>query len=221
MFKKLSVVLLLVGFLFSPGHIYAASATNNNKINDLSKAYEVWKNKGIKFVVRDSKGKFVAWNTGTLESWGTKSKWVVRDPKGRFLHHAYGKVENWKNGKTRLVVRDPKGRMMTHIDVSLTDKGTFYSTVVGLRRLKNDKFLNFVQGSLADILIVELKDNQLGKARVLVQYLEKYYSQSGVSNFKPVLKHILPTLNFMLVQQPENKRLIELVDSTKAMIKKL
>ena len=221
MFKKLSVVLLLVGFLFSLGHIYAASATNNNKINDLSKAYEEWKNKGIKFVVRDGKGKFVAWNTGTLESWGTKSKWVVRDPKGRFLHHAYGKVENWKNGKTRLVVRDPKGRMMTHIDVSLTDKGTFYSTVVGLRRLKNDKFLNFVQGSLADILIVELKDNQLGKARVLVQYLEKYYSQSGVSNFKPVLKHILPTLNFMLVQQPENKRLIELVDSTKAMINKL
>jgi hypothetical protein len=78
-----------------------------------------------------------------------------------------------------------------------------------------------VQGSLADILIVELKANQLTKARVLVQYLEKYHSQSGVSNFKPVLKHILPTLNFMLVQQPKNKRLIELVDSTKAMIKKL
>ena len=204
----------------TPG-MTVASVKEDNKVSDLSKAYELWKNKGIKFVVRDSKGKFVTWNVGRLESWGAKSKWVVRDQKGKFLHNANGKIETWKNGKTRLVIRDPKGRMMTHIDISLTDQGTFYSTVVGLRKLQNKSFLNFVQGRVADILVIELKQNQLSKPRAMMTYLDKHYKDGGVENFKPVLKHILPTLNFMLSEQPTNERLIDLTEHVKEMLKKL
>jgi hypothetical protein len=224
MLKRITALLLVLGFIFTLNVSIAQSAATiavENKVTDLSRAYEVWKNKGIKFVVRDEKGKFVTWNTGHLESWASKSKWVVRDTKGKFLHHANGNVESWKNGKTRLVIRDPKGRLMTHIDVGLTDKGTYYSTVVGLRKLKNDNFLEFVQKRLADILIIEIKDNQLTKARVLITYLEKYKNEGGVSNFKPVLKQIQPTINFMLVQNPNNKRLQELSEATKEMAKSL
>lgn len=224
MLKRIAALFLILGFFFTLNASIAqtaASIAKENKVTDLSRAYELWQKKGIKFVVRDAKGKFVTWNTGHLESWASKSKWVVRDTKGKFLHHANGNVEHWKNGKTRLVIRDPKGRLMTHIDVGLTDKGTYYSTVVGLRRLKNDNFLQFVQKRIADILIIEIKDNQLTKAKVLISYLEKYRSQGGVSNFKPVLKQIQPTIKFMLVQNPNKKRLIELDEAVKEMIKTL
>ncbi len=224
MLKRLTTLFLILGFFFTLNVSTAqtaASIAKENKVTNLSKAYEVWQNKGIKFVVRDKNGKFVTWNTGHLESWASKSRWVVRDTKGKFLHHANGKVENWKNGQTRLVIRDPRGRLMTHIDVGLTDKGTYYSTVVGLRRLKSDNFLQFVQKRIADILIQEIKENQLTKARVLLTYLEKYKSQGGVEKFKPVLRQIQPTIKFMKAQNPKNKRLEELEEATKEMIKSL
>ena len=122
MLKKLSAIALLMVMVFTLNIGFAGVEDDRPVVKDLSKAYEVWKTQGIKFVVRDENGKFVTWNIGRLESWGTKSKWVVRDPKGHFLTHASGNVENWKNGQTRLVLRDNKGRLLTHVRIDITDK---------------------------------------------------------------------------------------------------
>ncbi|MBU1106183.1 MAG: hypothetical protein KKB51_05895 [Candidatus Riflebacteria bacterium] len=209
--RKLFTYTLVIAALFSAGSIFAATEEIVT-VKDLSRAYEVWKTKGIRFVVRDKQGKIVTWNIGHLESWDSKSKWVVRDPKGRFLSHANGKVEDWKNGQTRLVLRDQKGRLLTHINISLTDKTSFASTVVGLRHLKNDKFLAFVQDSLADILIAELKEDNLVKTRVLLTYLNKYKNDNGTENFKPVLRKVIPVLVFMSNDKPgdlKTKTMIE------------
>lgn len=219
--KRLSVIFLMLGMVFSFHAAFAAAVDADNSVKDLSKAYEVWKNKGIKFVVRDKQGKFVNWNIGRLESWDTKSKWVVRDPKGRFLTHASGNVEKWKNGKTRLVLRDQKGRMLTHIDVKLTDQSSFAATVVGLRHLKNDKYLSFVQDSLSDILVAELKVNILTKTRVLINYLNKYKSNKGAENFKPVLRKIIPTLHFMTTDKPAENKIKSMVDDARALLAEL
>lgn len=220
MLKKLSVIALMMAMFFS---FSAAFATTEEPITvkDLSKAYEAWKTKGIKFVVRDEKGKFVTWNIGRLESWDCKSKWVVRDPKGRFLTHAFGNVENWKNGMTRLVLRDQKGRILTHVNVNITDKSSFASTVVGLRHLKNDKFLAFVQDSLGDIIVAELKQNEVTKARVLVAYLNKYKKDKGTENFKPVLRKIIPALHFMSADEPSNLKIKTLVTDARNLLAEL
>ena len=219
MLKRLTAVFVLLAFVFS---FNAAFATEVDRpvIKDLSKAYEVWKNQGIKFVARDEKGKFVTWNVGKLESWGTKSKWVVRDPKGRLLTHANGNIENWKNGQTRLVLRDPKGRILTHVSIDLTDKSSFAATVVGLRRLENDKFLAFVQDTLSDIILAELKQNETTKARVLVTYLNKYKKEKGAENFKPVLRKIIPTLHFLATDKPVTKHK-ELVEDARKLLAEL
>ena len=134
MLKKLSVLFMIMVFVFT-FNAAKAEELKNEPVKDLSKAYEVWKNKGIKFVVRGKDGQFDTWSVGKLESWGTRSKWVVRNKKGQFLTHATGNVESWKNGSTKLVLRDKKGRILTHIKINLTDKGNFYSTAVGLRKL--------------------------------------------------------------------------------------
>ena len=125
--KKITSLLIAVFVLvLSFNSAFAAATRDNTKpaeikppknepVTDLVKAYEIWKNKGIKLVVRDKEGKFTTWSVGRLESWGTKSKWVVRNKKGQFLTHASGNVESWKNGVSRLVIRDSKGRILTHI----------------------------------------------------------------------------------------------------------
>ncbi|MBF0406501.1 MAG: hypothetical protein HQM10_04055 [Candidatus Riflebacteria bacterium] len=174
------------------------ATTPSAVVDDLTKSYETWKGKGIKFVIRKD-GKFETWGIGRLESWNNNSKWVVRNPKGRFLIHASGKIENWKNGKTLLVLRESKGRMLTHIKIDLTSHSCFAKNVVGLRKLKADhKYIAFVQETLTELLLKELKSNDRVRTKVLLDYLNKYKNEkSGMSNFKPVIKEVSKQLNFM------------------------
>lgn len=218
--KSIFAFALVIGILFTAGSAFAETGETPT-VTNLSKAYEAWQNQGIKYVVRDSKGKFVHWAYGRLESWGTKSRWVVRDPKGRFLTKANGTVESWKNGQTRLVLRDKKGRMLTHVNINLTDKGSFAATVVGLRHLKNDKFLAFVQDSLSDILIAELKDGHLVKTSVLMTYLNKYKTDKGSENFKPVLRKVIPVLVFMSNDDPASLKTKTLVEDARKLLTEL
>ncbi len=217
-FRNLAVVAILMMVFLQVSTVFAASSVipaEPKPVTDLTKAYEAWTNQGIKFVVRDSKGQFITWNVGKLESWGGKSKWVVRDKKGHFLTHAFGNVENWKNGQTRLVLRDNKGRMLTHISIQITDKSSFASNVVGLRHLKNPKYLAFVQDTLADLLLADLAKDDFVRVRVLVTYLNKYKNDKGVENFKPVLRKILPKLNFISNHNPGNNKVNDLTESVK------
>ncbi|GAB4272661.1 MAG: hypothetical protein Kow0029_11540 [Candidatus Rifleibacteriota bacterium] len=213
-FKKLAILSIVLAVFLQLSAAFAAS-NEPKPVNDLTKAYEAWKNKGIKFVVRDKQGKFVTWNIGKLESWGGKSKWVVRDPKGHFLTHAYGTVETWKNGKSRLVLRDSKGRLLTHVSLQITDKSSFAANIVGLRHLKNPKYLSFVQDTIADMLISDIEKNDFSRTRVLVTYLNKYKNDKGVENFKPILRRILPKLNFIANHNPENQKVAYLAESVR------
>lgn len=217
-FRNFSFIAVLLVLMLQVSSLMAASSVITPEIKpvkDLTKAYEAWKNQGIKFVVRDNKGKFVTWNYGKLESWGGKSKWVVRDSKGHFLTHAIGNVETWKNGKTRLVLRDNKGRLLTHLSLEITDKSSFAANVVGLRHLKNPKYLSFVQDTIADLLIQDIEKDDFVRVRVLVTYLKKYKTDKGVENFKPVLRKILPKLNFIATHNPENNKVNDLTDQVK------
>ncbi len=218
--NRLFAVMVVLAVLFSSGALFAA-ADSTETVKNLSKAYEAWKNKGIKFVVRDSQGKFVTWNVGRLESWDAQSKWVVRDTKGRFLSHAKGNIEKWKNGQTRLVLRDNKGRLLTHVNINLTENSSFAATVVGLRHLKNDKFMAFVQDSLADIIVGELKQGHATKASVLIKYLDKYKKDKGTENFKPVLRKIIPTLVFMANDNPNDQKAKALVEDARRLLGEL
>ncbi|MFZ2958277.1 MAG: hypothetical protein WA705_15420 [Candidatus Ozemobacteraceae bacterium] len=201
-FRSIFLVLLLSLFLFSPFQaLFSAESTSS--IEDLTKAYEVWKGHGIKFVIRGSDGQFLTWGVGRLESWNNESTWVVRDPKGRFLTKAIGRVETWKTGATRLVLRDKKGHLLTHLNINLTSKASFSRNVVGLRRLSGDnKFLAFVQETLAELLVKEMKTGDTLRVKVLVDYIKKNKNMSGMSNFKPVLKIAVQQLNFMTGQNP-------------------
>ncbi len=230
MMKKFSYIFALIALVFSFNtNVYAETKSTepalvkppkNETVTDLTKAYEVWKSKGIKLVVRDKEGKFVTWNVGRLESWGTKSKWVVRNPKGQFLTHASGHVEGWKNGMTRLVIRDSRGRILTHIKIDLTDKGNFYTNAVGLRKLNNKAFLAFVQDSLGDILQEEIKNGQLSKPRALINYLNKYKDQEGAANFKPVVKRMIPLIQ-SLNSDGTNARAQQTLDAACELLKAL
>lgn len=184
--------------IFTPALLPAAES--QKPVTDLVKAYEVWSNQGIRFVVRDAEGNIVDHGIGKLESWGGQSKWVVRNARGHFLLHAYGKIENWKNGKTKLVLRAPKGYLLTHIPIDLTSKASFAQNVVGLRRLTNSKFLGFLQETLGELLVHDLKTNDTIKTKVLLDYLKKNLKTPGVANFKPVLRLVLRQLNFMAGQ---------------------
>lgn len=175
-----------------------ANDSSNKVVTNLIKAYEIWKDKGIVLVVKDENGQIITNAKGKLESWGGESKWVVRDSKGRFLLHAFGRVENWKNGLKKLVLRTPKGHLLTHIRIELTSNASFAENVVHLRRLKDSKFLSFVQETLAERLINDIKKGDLIKAKVLVKYLDKYYYYDGIKNFEPVLKMIEPHLKFLV-----------------------
>jgi len=191
------ITLVLMFVLLLPVWSFAA---DQETVRDLAKAYETWTGKGIKFVIRED-GKFKTWGVGRLESWNHDSTWVVRDPKGRFLTKASGRVENWSNGKSRLVLRTPKGQMMTHISIDITSKACFAKNVIGLRRLDpGSKFLAFAQETLSELLVKDLKANDRIRTRVLLQYINKYKSQPGAANFKPVLKAALQQLNFMATQ---------------------
>lgn len=198
--KRLLGVLLVLALVLPISFLWAGET--QAQVTDLTKAYEIWKNKGIRFVVRTDDGKFSGWGIGRLESWSSKSRWVVRDPKGHFLIHAFGNVEHWKNGKTRLVLRTPKGQILTLIDIALTDKGSFAQNVVGLRKLKGDsKFIGFVQETLAEHLINDLKQNDTIKTKVLLDYIRKNQkSRAGMENFIPVLRAVVRQLNFMAGQ---------------------
>lgn len=231
MFKRLSVLFAMFALLFSCNTAaMAAKAASSEKatteiknepVTDLAKAYEVWKNKGIKFVVRDKKnGQFESWGCGRLESWGTKSKWVVRNKKGQFLTHATGRVESWKNGKSRLVLRDQRGRILTHIKLDLTDKGNFYTTAVGLRKLQNGAFLAFVQDSLGDILEQEIKAGSLNKPRALITYLNKHKNDKGSENFKPVVRRMIPLLN-AINSDGTNARAAQTIEAATQLLKEL
>jgi hypothetical protein len=220
LFKKFALLSIVLVFAMQFSGLYAASQ-EPKPVTDLTKAYEAWTNRGIKFVVRDKQGKFVTWNIGKLEAWGGKSKWVVRDPKGHFLTHAYGKVENWKNGQTRLVLRDSKGRLLTHVSLKITSKSSFASNVVGLRHLKNRKYLAFVQDTLADILIQDIEAKEYSRVRVLITYLNKYKNDKGTENFKPVLRRLLPKLNFIVNHNPENNKVQNLAESAQKILVEL
>jgi hypothetical protein len=230
--KKITSLLIAVFVLvISFNSAFAAATRDNTKpaeikppknepVTDLVKAYEIWKNKGIKLVVRDKEGKFTTWSVGRLESWGTKSKWVVRNKKGQFLTHASGNVESWKNGVSRLVIRDSKGRILTHIKLDLTDHGNFYTTAVGLRKLENKAFLAFVQDSLGDILEEEIKSGSLSKPRALINYLNKYKDQAGAANFKPVIRRIIPLVQAMN-SDGKNARAQQTVEAAGELLKAL
>ena len=209
MIKRLFLVLFLVlGLLFPLSTGWAATQS----IDDLARAYEVWKGKGIKFVIRDAEGQFSTWGVGRLESWNNESTWVVRDPRGRFLTNAVGRVETWKNGMTRLVLRDKKGHLLTHINIDLTSRASFSRNVVGLRRISGDhRFLAFVQETLTELLIKELKLGDKVRTAVLFKYLRAHLSDSGMENFRPVLKATSQQLNFLAAQNgnPEWKKLAE------------
>ncbi len=230
MLKKITFLFGFISLLISfNSSVYAETKNSdpavikppkNETVTDLTKAYEVWKDKGIKLVVRDKEGKFITWNVGRLESWGTKSKWVVRNKKGQFLTHATGHVEAWKNSMTRMVIRDPKGRILTHIKIDLTDKGNFYSNAVGLRKLQNKAFLAFVQDSLGDILQEEIKAGQLSKPRALINYLNKYKEKEGAANFKPVIRRIIPLLQ-ALNTDGTNVRAQQTVEAASELLKAL
>ena len=77
--KKITSLLIAVFVLvLSFNSAFAAATRDNTKpaeikppknepVTDLVKAYEIWKNKGIKLVVRDKEGKFTTWSVGRLE----------------------------------------------------------------------------------------------------------------------------------------------------------
>lgn len=209
MIRRLFLALfLLIALLLPVTTGWAATQS----IDDLTKAYEVWKGKGIKFVVRDGDGQFLTWGIGRLESWNNESTWVVRDPKGRFLTNAIGRIENWKNGTTRLVLRDKKGHLLTHISIDLTSKASFSRNVVGLRRLSDDhRYLAFVQETLIELLVKELKGGDKLRTGVLFKYLRAHLKDAGVENFRPVLKATQQQLNYLAGQSndPEWKKLAE------------
>ena len=97
--KRLFLVGLLLSFVLVTSFSTSLWATTLVKkpIKDLYHKYEIWNNRGIKFVVRDKDGHYVTWGIGKLESWnGTRTVLCVRDKKGRFLTWAKGKIENWK-----------------------------------------------------------------------------------------------------------------------------
>ncbi|RCK75293.1 MAG: hypothetical protein OZSIB_4057 [Candidatus Ozemobacter sibiricus] len=219
MFRK-PVLSLLLAVLFLLLPFLQAEVRAGETVTDLTKAYEIWKNEGIRFVIRDAQGGLVSWGIGKLESWAGESKWVVRNPKGQLMTHARGKVENWKNGKTRLVLRTPKGQILTHIAIDLSSKASFAQNVVGLRRLKDSKFLAFVQETLGELLVKELKGGDLIRTRVLMQYLDKYHDQPGAANFKPVLQMVIQQLNFMVAHGGDAK-VQDLASQAKAMLSKL
>ncbi len=219
MSRKLILSLLLAVLFFAlpfaQSGVWAAET-----ITDLTKAYEIWTNQGIRFVVRDPQGGLVSWGIGRLESWAGESKWVVRNSKGQLMTHARGKVENWKNGKTKLVLRTPKGHILTHIAIDLSSKASFAQNVVGLRRLKDSKFLAFVQETLGELLVKELKSGDLIRTRVLMQYLDKYHNQPGAENFKPVLRMVITQLNFMVAHGGDAK-VEDLARQAQTMLSKL
>ncbi len=219
MLKKLLVVLILLGGLLFHTISVWAQEDADRIVTDLPGAYEIWKTRGIKFVIRDH-GQFVTWAEGKLESWAGKSKWVVRDPKGKFLTHAFGRIENWKTGKTRLVLRTPKGQIMTHIDINLTNKASFAQNVVSLRRLEKSRFLGFAQETIGELLIQDLKQKDVIRTGVLIKYLTQKKGESGLSNFKPVLRMILPQLNFVAAHSQE-PRILEMADKARELLKTL
>jgi len=71
---------------------------------------------------------------------------------------------------------------------------------VGLRRLQNDKFLAFVQETLGELLVDDLKSGDTIKTKVLLDYLKKHINDTGVDHFTPVLRMVLQQLNFMAGQ---------------------
>jgi hypothetical protein len=214
--KKLLLPILLVVSLILPAAGWAAETT----VTDLVKAYENWQNQGLRLVIRDSNGNVVDQGIGKLESWAGESKWVVRNARGHFLLHARGKVENWQNGRTKLVLRTQKGHLLTHININLTSRASFSQNVVSLRRLQASKFLNFVQETLTELIIKELKGNDFVRARVLITYLDKYHTYPGSANFKPILKGVSQQLKFMGTQQ-NNKTAIDLSKKYDGMLSKL
>ncbi|MBF0406500.1 MAG: hypothetical protein HQM10_04050 [Candidatus Riflebacteria bacterium] len=174
-------------------------------IDDFTQAYESWKGKGVRFVIRKN-GKIVTYGIGKLESWGGKCVWVVRDPKGHFLTRAAGRIETWKDKKQRLVIRDNKGRILTHIDINLTGKGSFAKNVVGLRHLPHDTpYLGFVQESLAKTLTAELQASNTVHIKTFINYLSKNKDREGMRNFIPVLKAISGNLKFKSTQDRDPK----------------
>ncbi|HNV70487.1 MAG TPA: hypothetical protein PKO06_12375 [Candidatus Ozemobacteraceae bacterium] len=215
--KKLFLVLVLVCGLLFPALPVWSQEDSSRVITDLPGAYEIWKTRGIKFVIREN-GQFVTWAEGRLESWSGKSKWVVRDPKGKFLTHAFGRIETWKTGKTRLVLRTPKGQIMTHIDINLTNKASFAQNVVSLRRLEQSRFLSFAQETIGELLIQDLKQKDTLRTGVLIKYLTLKKGEPGLSNFKPVLRMILPQLNFVASHSQEPK-VLEMADKARELLK--
>lgn len=204
MFHRKFLGVLLILLLLLPV-VFLGATEPTTTVNDLTKAYEVWKNHGIRFVIRGENGAFETWGIGRLESWDAKSRWVVRNPKGRFLTNATGNVEHWKNGQTRLVLRTPKGQLMTHISIDLTDRASFAKNVVGLRRLEADsKFIHFVQETLAELLVDELKKGDTLRTKVLLDYIRINKSKGGMKNFVPVLRAALQQLNFMAGQNTDS-----------------
>lgn len=195
---KLVFPVLLLVLAFLP-FCSVCAADGAGEVQDLTKAFEIWKDKGIVFAIREN-GKVIDRGVLKLESWAGESRWTVRNSKGHFLTHgnkyARGKVENWKNGKTKLVIRTDKGHLITHININLTSRASFAANVVGLRRLQKSKYLSFVQETIAEVVVQEMKQNYFSKARALLSYLQKYHKEAGVENFRPVLRIIQRHVNF-------------------------
>ncbi|MBF0546802.1 MAG: hypothetical protein HQM08_20345 [Candidatus Riflebacteria bacterium] len=202
------------------GSSTVASGTEKPGADDLSTAYEHWKGQGIRFVVRQN-GKLITWGTGHLESWAGNSVWVVRDTKGHFLTRATGNVETRKNGSKRLVIRDKTGRILANIDLNLTGKGSFAKNVIGLRKLRADnRYLDFVQESLANTILVDLKASETVHLKTLLNYIQKNKTQEGMTNFIPVLKAVSRQLKFLAIQE-RDQQYIDLGNKTNELLGEL
>jgi hypothetical protein len=126
---------------------------------------ESWKNgEELKFVIRDTQGRFVSYGQLTLENWNdadNRSEWIARKADGTFVTGFKGHLEkfNLKTSvleKIRLVIRNAKGEFVTWraIDEDLTagfermdldrdgDKETVY-----VLRYKN-RFVNWAKARL-------------------------------------------------------------------------
>lgn len=83
---------------------------------------EAWKNgKEIRFVERDTHGKFIGFGTLHLENWGNtdnRSEWIARHTDGTFATGYKGYLEKFtvkgmKKNQNRLVIRNTKGEFVT------------------------------------------------------------------------------------------------------------
>lgn len=119
--KGISLVLLALTFVLTSCSSMTDSSTQTpNEIRGVAEA-EIWKDRDLKFVVRDNNGRFDGIGFIKLESWNDGddvSEWVVRRSNGTFVTSLKGRLEKWDLGKKAnetdvIVFRDNSGQFVT------------------------------------------------------------------------------------------------------------